>query len=134
MKKLIALFAVVAAVFAVSCSSPATPGDVAVNVYKLIADGKYEAVAEEFHYDSEDPNEVAEAKALIVSLCKEKAGPQIEAKGGLATAELVEEVVAEDGNTAKATVKFVYGNGEEDTQKVDLVKNSEGDWKVAFNK
>lgn len=77
---------------------------------------------------------MAEAKALIVSLCKEKAGPQIEAKGGLASAEVVEEVVAEDGNTAKATVKFVYGNGEEDTQNVDLVKNSEGDWKAAFNK
>ena len=52
----------------------------------------------------------------------------------MASAEVVEEVVAEDGNTAKATVKFVYGNGEEDTQDVDLVKNSEGDWKVAFNK
>ena len=63
MKKLVALFAVVAAVFAVSCSSPATPGEVAVNIYELIADGKYEAVAEEFHYDSEDANEVAEAKA-----------------------------------------------------------------------
>ncbi|MBQ8774428.1 MAG: DUF4878 domain-containing protein [Alistipes sp.] len=134
MKKLVALFAVVAAVFAVSCSSPATPGEVAVNIYELIADGKYEAVAEEFHYDSEDANEVAEAKALIVSLCKEKAAPQIEAKGGLASAEVVDEVVAEDGNTAKATVKFVYGNGEEDTQKVDLVKNDDGDWKVAFNK
>lgn len=135
MKKLFAIFAVVAAIFAVSCSSaPATPGEAAVKVYELMAAGEYEAVAEEFHFNIEDPEDLAEAKTMIVSLAEEKGGPQIEAKGGLVSTEVLEEVVAEDGQTAKVTLKLVYGNGKEETQKVDLVKDPEGDWKAAFNK
>ena len=135
MKKLIYLFAVVAAVFAVSCSStPATPGGAALNIYQLMVDGKYEAVADEFYFETENPEEAAEGRALIVSLMNEKAGPQIEAKGGISALEVVEEVVAEDGQTAKVTIKVTYGNGKEDTNKLDLVKDPNGDWKAAFKK
>lgn len=135
MKKLIYLFAVVAAVFAVSCSSaPDTPGEAALNIYQLMADGKYEAVAEEFYFDSTNAEEVTQAKEAIASLLKEKAAPEIESKGGIANLEVLEEVIAEDGQSANVTIKTTYGNGESEENTVELVKDPNGDWKGALDK
>lgn len=133
MKKLFSIFAIAAALFAVSCSGPATPSDVATDVYDLFIDGKYEEVVDLFDIPSEDAEEVAEFKAMLVSLFKEKAAPQIEAKGGIASYEVVGETIAEDGKSAVVDLKFVYGNGEEEDQQLDLVLTDDG-WKPSLNK
>lgn len=135
MKRLISLFAAVAMLFTLACSSaPATPGQAAVRLYDLLASGEYEVAAEEVQYNIEDPAQLAEAKAFMVSMMKEKLGPQLESKGGLASTEVVSETIAEDGQSAMVTIKVVYGNGTEDTNKLDFVKDSNGDWKVPYNK
>ena len=61
MKIFFSLLAVAVAMFMVSCSSaPATPSDAAVEYYQCVAKGDYEALANAIHYDTTDPEEIAE--------------------------------------------------------------------------
>lgn len=131
MKKLIALFAVVAAFFAVSCSSSNTPGEVAIEAYQLMADGKYEKVLDKFYIA--DPAEKEEFKSTMLSLCKEKMEPQLQAKGGIEKIELVSEEISEDGKSARVTTKITYGDGSVEEEKTKMV-NVDGEWLVSIEK
>lgn len=134
MKKLFTLFAVAVAMFMVSCAgAPATPSDAAVEYYQCVVNGDYEAFANAVHFDTTDPEEIAEGKAMITSLYKEKAAPQIEKKGGVKSIEAVGETISEDGNTANVQLKVVYGDGSEKNEDIKLVK-IEDKWMLAFDK
>lgn len=134
MKKFFSLLAVAVAMFMVSCSSaPATPSDAAVEYYQCVANGDYEAFANAIHYDTTDPEEIAEGKAMIISLYKEKAAPKMEEKGGVKSVEATGETISEDGNTANVQLKIVYGDGSEKTEDVKMVK-VDGKWMLAFDK
>ena len=134
MKKLFSIFAVAVAMFMVSCASaPATPGDAAVEYYQCVVNGDYEAFANAVHFDTTDPEEIAEGKAMITSLYKEKAAPQIEKKGGVTSIEAVGETISEDGNTANVQLKVVYGDSSEKNEDIKLVK-VEDKWMLAFDK
>jgi hypothetical protein len=133
MRRVLSFFAVVAAMFAVSCSSPAGPADAALNLYELINNGEYDAVAEEFYYDTDDAEKLAQSKAMIASLFKEKAGPQIEAKGGIASCEAVAERISENGQEAVVTLKITYGNGSVEENDLDMILTEEG-WKGDIKK
>ncbi len=132
MKKLLSIFAIFAMLFTLACSSPATPSDAASKIYQLIADGQYEAAAEEMYYEGE-AEQVAQQKAMIASLFAEKVGPQIKTKGGIANIETVGETIAEDGKSANVTVKITYGNGEVDENDLDMVLTDNG-WKGSLEK
>ena len=131
MKKLVALFAVVAAFFAVSCSSSNTPGEVAIEAYQLMADGKYEKVLDKFYIA--DPAEKEEFKSTMLSLCKEKMEPQLQAKGGIEKIELVSEELSEDGKSARVTTKITYGDGSEKEDRTNMV-NVDGEWLISMEK
>ena len=134
MKKLFTLFAVAVAMFMVSCAgAPATPSDAAVEYYQCVVNGDYEAFANAVHFDTTDPEEIAEGKAMITSLYKEKAAPQIKKKGGVTSIEAVGEAISEDGNTANVQLKVVYGDGSEKNEDIKLVK-VEDKWMLAFDK
>lgn len=134
MKKLFTLFAVAVAMFMASCAgAPATPSDAAVEYYQYVANGDYEAFADAIHFDTTDPEEIAEGKAMVVSLYKEKAAPQMEAKSGVKSVEATGETISEDGNTANVQLKVIYGDGSEKTEDVKLVK-VENKWLLAFDK
>ena len=134
MKKLFTLFAVAVAMFMASCAgAPATPSDAAVEYYQYVANGDYEAFADAIHFDTTDPEEIAEGKAMVVSLYKEKAAPQMEAKSGVKSVEATGETISEDGNTANVQLKVIYGDGSEKTEDVKLVK-VDGKWMLAFDK
>ena len=134
MKKLFTLFAVAVAMFMASCAgAPATPSDAAVEYYQCVVNGDYEAFANAVHFDTTDPEEIAEGKAMITSLYKEKAAPQIEKKGGVTSIEAVGETISEDGNTANVQLKVVYGDGSEKNEDIKLVK-VEDKWMLAFDK
>lgn len=134
MKKFFSLLAVAVAMFMVSCSSaPATPSDAAVEYYQYVANGDYEAFADAIHFDTTDPEEIAEGKAMVVSLYKEKAAPQMEAKSGVKSVEATGETISEDGNTANVQLKVIYGDGSEKTEDVKLVK-VDNKWLLAFDK
>lgn len=131
MKKLVALFAVVAAFFAVSCGGPSTPGAAAVEAYELMAAGKYEKLVDKFYVAN--PEDKAEFDSMILSLCKEKVEPQMKAKGGIDKVELVSEELSEDGNSARVTTKVYYGDGTEKEDRTNMVK-VDGEWLVSMDK
>ena len=134
MKKLFTLFAVAVAMFMASCAgAPATPSDAAVEYYQYVANGDYEAFADAIHFDTTDPEEIAEGKAMVVSLYKEKAAPQMEAKSGVKSVEATGETISEDGNTANVQLKVIYGDGSEKTEDAKMVK-VEGKWLLSFDK
>lgn len=133
MKKALSILALVAAVFLVSCGGNPTPSEAAVKVYQMVKDGNYEGVAENIFYDSDNAQDIEEAKAMITSLLKEKAGPMIESKGGVKDVEVVNETVAEDGQSATVELKITYGDGSEETEKANM-KLDDGQWKLAMNK
>ena len=96
--------------FIIGCASAATPSDAAVNIYELIANGEYDAAVAEIHCEG-TAEEAAELRATLAALFKEKAAPQIESKGGIASCEAVAEKISENGQEAVVTLKITYGNG-----------------------
>lgn len=135
MKRLIALFAGIVAMLAVSCSLiKATPSDVAVDIYELIGEGKYDVVVEKFYIDETDPAQAEKLRSYITSILSEKIAPQIAEKGGLAKVEAINEVLSKDGKSAKVDVKLTYNDGSEDTNNVDMVYTESGEWKASVNK
>jgi len=132
MKRVLSIFAVAAALFMVSCGG-STPSDAAVEVYQMIIDGKYDAVAENMYYESTDAEEVEQSKALIASMLKEKAAPQFEKKGGIKNVEALSETIAEDGQSAVVELKITYGDGSEETEKAEM-KLDGSEWKPAVDK
>lgn len=135
MKRLIALFAGIVAMLAVSCSLiKATPSDVAVDIYELIGEGKYDVAVEKFYIDETDPAKAEKLRSYIISILSEKIAPQIAEKGGLAKVEAINEVLSEDGKSAKVDVKLTYNDGSEDTNNVDMVYTESGEWKASVNK
>lgn len=128
------MFVALSALFMISCGGASTPSDAAEEVYALMIDGDYEAVVNTFYFGEKSPEEVAQAQAMILSLVKEKAAPQLEAKGGLKSAEAISETIAEDGKSAKVQVKLVYGNGTEENKNVDMALDEKGDWRPAMKK
>lgn len=132
MKRVLSIFAVVAALFMVSCGSP-SPSDAAVEVYQMVIDGEYDAVAENMYYESTDAEEVEQSKAMIASLLKEKAAPQFEKKGGIKNVEALSETIAEDGKSAVVELKITYGDGSEETEKAEMKLDGD-EWKLAMDK
>jgi hypothetical protein len=99
----------------------------------MLVDGKYDVVAENIYYDTDDAEELAQSKAMITSLLKEKVAPQLAAKGGVKNVEKVSETIAEDAESAVVELKIVYGDGTEETEKANM-KLDDGKWKLAMNK
>ena len=131
MKRLFALLFV--ALFAFASGGSSTPGDVAVELYNLVDAGNYEKAADLIAYEGETSEAIAEQKAMITSLFKEKAGPQLESKGGVKSVEVLGETLSEDGKQADVELKIVYGNDTEETEKVSLVLTDDG-WKHSISK
>ena len=129
MKKLLSIFAIVASLFIIGCASAATPSDAAVNIYELIAKGEYDAAVAEIHCEGtaeEAAEEAAELRATLAALFKEKAAPQIESKGGIASCEAVAERISENGQEAVVTLKITYGNGSVEENDLDMILTEEG--------
>ena len=58
---------------------------------------------------------------------------KIEKKEGITSYEVVEETIAEDGQTAKVKIKINYGNGSDEIDKYDL-QLVDGEWKPVLKK
>ena len=73
-------------------------------------------------------------KEQLAALLREKGTKTMEKKQGIKSYEVLSEEISEDGKSANVKMKIVYGNGDEDTQKMKLVKNDDGDWKLTMGK
>lgn len=140
MKKLfLSMFVAVAALVLWSCGASNTPRGVAEKAVECLQNEDYDGYLDLVFLKGEDDKDYDEAKMKegkeqLAALLKEKGKKTMDKKGGIKSYEVVSEEISEDGNSAKVTMKTVYGDGSEDTSKMKLVKNSKGDWKISMNK
>ncbi len=124
MKKIKLLFVFVVALIAASCSNG--PGDVAIQIAEAEANGSVNDVVAFVHGTDEERESLA---SMINSFAPGKMKKQQEKRGKLESAEVIEEVMSEDGKSCKVKLKLVFEKtGEkQDTEKLTLV---DGKWGV----
>ena len=125
MKKMFRLMAMAIVVLAfAACGSNNTPEGAVEKMLKSYQKGDYAAVIDQMHFSKELSKD---DKAQLVQMFEEKDAPEVEKKGGIASYEITEAEVAEDGQSARVKYTLHYGNGSEknDKQKVLLV---DGKW------
>lgn len=118
-------------VFMASCggSGSSSPGEVVKAYYQKVEKGDAEAALD--YIDFEGKELTAEDKEKLIGLLGEGT-KQMEEKGGIKSFEIVEENIAEDGNTADVSFKIIYGNDKEEENKAKVAK-VDGNWKLKFN-
>lgn len=102
----------------VSCSKN-TPKGVVKTYYSALQDKKYEEATRCFAGLEGEGDMQAVAGKL-------KEG--VEESGGLKSFEVLKDSLCSD-TMAVVTAKYVYGNGEEGTNSIDVVKQN-GEWKI----
>ena len=125
MKKMFRLMAMAIVVLAfAACGSNNSPEGAVEKMLKSYQKGDYAAVVDQMHFSKEMSKE---DKDQLVQLFAAKDRPEVEKKGGVASFELGEVEVAEDGQSALVKYVINYGDGsqKEDDQKVILV---DGKW------
>ena len=133
MKKLfISMFVAVVAFTLWSCGPANTPSAVAEEACKCVQNEDYEGYVELMDL-KETKNQESE-KEQFVAMLREKGTKTMEKKQGLKSYEVLSEEISEDGKSATVNMKVVYGDGSEDTNKIKLVKNDKGEWKVSLGK
>ena len=137
MKKVL-LFAMSLALLVVmnSCGSEksATPADAAKECVELMKNGDFETLVNNLYFGDEvSAEKVEQTKNMIVAMGNEKVTKKIEKKEGITSYEVVEETIAEDGQTAKVKIKINYGNGSDEIDKYDL-QLVNGEWKPVLKK
>ena len=133
MKKLfISMFVAVVAFTLWSCGPANTPSAVAEEACKCVQNEDYEGYVELMDL-KETKNQESE-KQQFVAMLREKGTKTMEKKQGIKSYKVESEEISEDGNSATVNMKVVYGDGSEDTNKIKLVKNDKGEWKVSLGK
>jgi hypothetical protein len=121
MKKMFRLMvmAIVVLAFA-ACGNSNKPEGAVEKMLKSYQKGDYAAVVDQVHFSKEMSEE---DKAQLVQLLAAKDAPQVQKKGGIASYEIGETVIAEDGQSAVVKYTIHYGDGsqKEDDQRVILV-------------
>lgn len=134
MKKLfISMFVAVVALALWSCGPANTPSAVAEEACKCMQNEDYEGYADLMDLKKSEDGKGVE-KEQLAALLREKGTKTMEKKQGIKSYEVLSEEISEDGKSANVKMKIVYGNGDEDTQKMKLVKNDDGDWKLTMGK
>lgn len=134
MKKLFfSMFVAVVALTLWSCGPANTPSAVAEEACKCMQNEDYEGYADLMDLKKSEDGKGVE-KEQLAALLREKGTKTMEKKQGIKSYEVLSEEISEDGKSANVKMKIVYGNGDEDTQKMKLVKNDDGDWKLTMGK
>lgn len=118
-----------------SCSSE-TPSAAAKKYAECIKNGNYEKFVDGIVIKEKanaDEAQMKEEKEALVAMLKEKGDKQLEKSGGIKNIEIVSETISEDGNSAKVILKQTYGNGKDEEQSFNMVKQ-DGKWKMDINK
>ena len=126
------LFTVVA-LFFTSCDK-SSPGAACKSYMEMMKNGDYkgfvQGIATEEGKTAEENEQTA---ALLEGVLKDKMEKTIQEKGGIKDIQIVEENIAEDGNTADVKMKIVYGDGTEKEDTQEMVKQN-GVWKMKIKK
>jgi len=127
--KFYSIFLIAAVSFSLTfCSSTtSSPGETVVKAYDLIKANQAKKVVAMYVSDKGEKLSGDEAKKMesIVPMAIE----QWDGKDGLKKVEVTEEIIAEDGNSAKIKFTVHFNNGETDNEKADLI-NMDGKWLI----
>ena len=130
MKKVFFLSLFSMCLFLVSCSGPSTPGEAAKQYYGYLADGKYDKFVDGFAFDEGiGKDELKAQKTVMVSVLKEKGEKALEMKKGIKNVEVLEEDIAEGGESAKVKIKINYGD-ETSNEEIMSLEKQDGTWKM----
>ena len=112
-------------------SGSSSPGDVTKTAITNLADENYSDVVKVYvTKKGEDLTEEEQAK-LMAFMPTAKA--EIDKNGGLKEVQIIEETIAEDGNSATVKSKMIYSNGKEGkSDKTKLIKVN-GSWRIRIN-
>ena len=131
MRKLfVSLFVALIALVMGGCGTDNTPSGVAEASIKCIQKEDINGYLDLLEIDNSKSKDTAKGKEELAALLSAKVIPALRAKGGIKSYK----VMSETGDKAKVTLNVVYGNGEEDEQVADLVKNENGEWKLKLGK
>ena len=116
MKNLFRLMAMAIVVFAMTAcgSKSATPEGAAKAFLKSYQKGDYVALVDQMYFSKQVSDE---DKAQFAELLKGKVGPEVEKKNGIASYDIDETVIAEDGQSAKVNYTLHFGDGSESKDK-----------------
>lgn len=131
MKNLISLSIIVAFIAMFTACSPKndTPTAVATEYMSLMKAGKYEKVADlTYVKPGTSAEDEAQGKAMIASMLKEKAGKQIEKKGGIKSFEIISEKISESGEKATVEVTTTYGDNSTEDEICTVKKGEDNKW------
>ena len=131
MKNLFRLMAMTIVVLAMSaCSKSSTPEGAANAFLKSYQKGDYVALVDQMYFSKPVSDE---DKAQFAELLKGKVGPEVEKKGGIASYDIDEAVIAEDGQSTKVNYTLHFGDGSESKDDVKLIL-VEGKWMLDAGK
>ncbi|MDR0833783.1 MAG: DUF4878 domain-containing protein [Candidatus Symbiothrix sp.] len=136
MKKVMSLFVAAIAVLAVSsCGGGKSPADIEKSIYTQFQKGNYERGLDIYfaNIDTGEGETDKEQVKAVAEKIKASATQGFEKKEGIKSFEILEETIAEDGETATVKTKIIAGDGSEDTQTTKYVKR-DGKWKIVFGK
>lgn len=124
MKKiLMTLFVAAATIAFVGCKSGNGPSKAVDAFMTCMQNGQFSEAVDMID-GAEDVT--AEEREFVVGLM-ESIGDELKGM----TYEILEETIAEDGNSATVKVKMVSSEGEEDTNDINVVKGEKG-WRVSL--
>lgn len=107
-----------------SCGgSENTPADKAMELVGYMQDENFSSYADGL-YSKNDKE-----KDQFAMILEEKGGEMLEKNEGIDSYELVNEVIAENGNSATVKILVKYGNGTSKEEAMKMVKDEEGQWK-----
>ncbi len=134
MKNLTKLFICAFAIFAtLACSDSSTPSEVVLSMYNDAQAGDYKSAASCVYIVGHDKElskaEIAELRTRVATQMEVDFKRAVERKGEITSIELMEETIAESGESAKVKVKLVYSKGREEIKTREAVK-VKGSWLV----
>ena len=132
-KTFFSLFAVMAMTLMMfSCSGGGnTPTKVVEKSIKYIQEKNYEAYVDLIEFKEGSSQE---DKEQFVAFLGGKVDMTLEKKQGLASYEIISEEISEDGASAVVVANITYGDGSSKEDKMKLIKNAEGEWKISMDK
>ncbi|GHT22320.1 hypothetical protein AGMMS4957_12370 [Bacteroidia bacterium] len=141
MKKVMNLVVAALAMIAVSSCAEGgsnSPADIEKSIYSQFQKGNFE-MGMELYFDNIEKDDASNSDASsderqqAVKEFAQKTKQTVEAKGGIKDFEVLEEAIAEDGETAMVHIKITYGDGSEQPESRRYVKK-DGQWKIVFGK
>lgn len=134
MKKLLFFCSTLCLMLFAACSGN-TPSDVAEKAFGYMVDQDAESFVDLMYVDEDaSDEEVKMGKDILVATFKAAFARQKEELDEVKSYKAVEEKIDSNGKNATVTIEVEKKDGTKDTERFDLRKNKDGDWKIQFTK